>query len=123
MLSLLHTEYCVFLFERLFGEWCKWKQSPNFLTTSYGTYSLVKMYRSLMLHNVVHTVTTELQKFHINFIIIFIFISKYVSLLLLLIQQKLITIIIQWAVKFEVILAFVLHVYLKIVVLKRYNKL
>jgi len=52
---------------------------------SYGTYSVVKMYRFLTLHNVVHTVTTELQKFNINFITIFICVSKYMSLLLLLI--------------------------------------
>ena len=38
-----------------------------------------------MLHDVVHTLTTELQKFHINFILIFIYIPKYMSLLLLLI--------------------------------------
>ena len=32
MLSLLNTEYLVFLFERLFGERCKLKQSPSVLT-------------------------------------------------------------------------------------------
>jgi hypothetical protein len=48
-------------------------------------HSVVKMHRFLMLHKVVHRVTTEIQMFNLNSITIFICIFKNMSLLLLLI--------------------------------------